>query len=284
MPRLALPTVTLCAVDTRSPGLALQSLRRSMAQVDFAQVLLFTHAQAAQDASAGAGTAGVQHLAIDVLRSGEDYSRFVLRVLPGYITTPFVLVTQWDGFVTDAAAWRDEFLDWDYIGAPWPDAPPGQSVGNGGFSLRSKRCLQAGLDPQLSVLHPEDQALCRSYRPWLEQHHGLRFAPDEVARRFAFENQAVSAPTFGFHGPYNLPRVLDEATLYNWLMELPSEFFRSRDARRMARALLARRMPHAAAALLQRRQAAGRTDPNTRLLGVAASLMRRFGHPAPKSA
>ena len=44
MPRLALPQVTLCAIDARGPALALQSLQRSMAQVDFGRVWLFTDA------------------------------------------------------------------------------------------------------------------------------------------------------------------------------------------------------------------------------------------------
>ncbi len=242
-----------------------------MSQVDFAQVLLFTQA-----GTCAATDPLIQTVPIPVLTSGADYSRFVLRGLPAHIKTPFVLVTQWDGFVVDAQAWRDEFLQWDYIGAPWPDQPAHLSVGNGGFSLRSQRCLRAGLDERLTVLHPEDEVLCRSQRALLEQTHGLRVAPATVARHFSYENAAQKESTFGFHGPYNLPRWLDETTLRQWLQELPSEFFRSRDARRLARALLARRMPRAASELLLRRQAAGRRDPNTRLLGAAAALMKHW--------
>ena len=69
---------------------------------------------------------------------------------------------------------------------------------------------------------------------------------------------------------------MDEATLAFVLDELPDEFFRSRDARRLARALLAHGMPATARRLLQRRQRAGRTDPNTRLLGAAAALLSLF--------
>ena len=42
MSRLQLAQVTLCAVDTRAPALAAQSLLRSMTQADFGRVLLFT--------------------------------------------------------------------------------------------------------------------------------------------------------------------------------------------------------------------------------------------------
>jgi hypothetical protein len=276
MNKRGLPQVTLCAVDTRSPALAAQSLQRSMAGIDFARVVLFTHGW-----EPAAALPGIEVVSIAPIRSGADYSAFVLRQLPAHIRTSHVLVTQWDGFVIDAAAWRDEFLVHDYIGAVWPEQPRGLSVGNGGFSLRSRRLLGAGLDPRIVELHPEDQVLCRTQREFLEREHGVSFAPPELARHFAFENEAPRQPTFGFHGPYNLPRVLDEATLSNWLDALPDAFFRSRDARRLARALLARRMPSTAARLLQRRRKAGRHDINTRLLGAAATLL---GHLHPRHA
>lgn len=271
MKRLALPQVTLCIVDTRAPALAAQSLQHSMAGIHFARVLLFTRGW-----QPAAAPPGIEVVEIGEITSGADYSRFVLRELPGHISTPFVLITQWDGFVRDPSAWRDEFLQWDYLGAVWPDRPEGCNVGNGGFSLRSQKLLQAGRDLRITELHPEDLVLGTTYRGLLETEHGVRFAPPALARRFAFENEAPPAPTFGFHGPYNLPRVLDEPTLRSWLPQLPDAFFRSRDARRLARALLARRMPAAASELLHRRRAAGRHDLNTRLLGCVAALMRPF--------
>ncbi len=270
MPAMSLPQVSLCAIDTRSPHLALQSLQRSMLQVAFAEVLLFC--------PPGFETLQPQIRAVPiaVLRDGAEYSNFVLRELAAHIHTRHVLLTQWDGFVLDASAWQDEFLAWDYIGAPWPDQPDERAVGNGGFSLRSRRCLVAGQDPALQPFHPEDQALCVTHRERMESVHGLRFAPRVLAQQFAFENRSPKTPTFGFHGPYNLPRVLDEATLQSWLKALPDDFYRSRDARRLARSLLARGMADAAVDLLSRRQAAGRQDPNTRLLATAARCLQRI--------
>jgi hypothetical protein len=267
MTRLPLAQVTLCAVDTRTPGLAAQSLLRSMAGIDFGRVVLFTDGWTPPQP-----LPGIERVQIPTLRSGADYSQFVLRELPAHVHTSHVLVTQWDGFVLDAGAWTDEFLRYDYIGAVWPDDPAAQAVGNGGFSLRSKRLLAAGMDPAITETHPEDKVLCRDHRTLLETVHGVRFAPADLARRFAFENESPTGPVFGFHGPYNLPRVLTEAQLLDVVQQLPDEFFRSRDARRLARALLAQRMPTAAQRLLQRRRAAGRHDPNTRLLGALASL------------
>ena len=268
MNRLALPQVTLCAIDARSPALAAQALQRSMLQVDFGRVLLFTHGWQPAERPVG-----IEVVDVGPIRSGADYSHFVLRRLGGHVQSSHVLVSQWDGFVVDARAWSAEFLDCDYIGAVWPGQPPSRSVGNGGFSLRSQRLLRAGLDPRIVQEHPEDDMLCREYRALLEGEHGVRFATPAVASRFSFENRAPAGPTFGFHGPYHLPRVLDEDTLSGWLDALPDAFFRSRDARRLARALLRARMANAAQRLLARRRAAGRNDPHTRLLGAAAAVL-----------
>lgn len=271
MKRLSLAQVSLIAVDTRAPALAARALQRSMQAIDFGRVILFTHGwQPPQSVP------GIELLDSGPIRSGADYSHFVLRQLPGHIRTSHVLVTQWDGFVVDAGAWSDEFLQFDYVGAVWADQPAACSVGNGGFSLRSQRLLRAGLDSRIVHEHPEDLMLGREYRSLVEAEHGVRFAPPALARRFAFENELPTGPCFGFHGPYHLPRILGESELLDALAQLPDEFFRSRDARRLVRAMLARRMGRAAAQLIRRRQAAGRRDANTGLLGAAARVLNLF--------
>ena len=269
--RLALPQVTLVAIDTRAPALAAEAMLRSMAQVDFGRAMLFT-----TDWVPRAVLPQIELVQIAAINSGADYSHFVLRHLSAYVRSSHALITQWDGFVADAAAWRPEFLNYDYIGSVWPEQPETQQVGNGGFSLRSRRMLLAGKDPRIVHEHPEDEVLCRSERTRLERDHGIAFAPPALARHFSFENETPRQATFGFHGPYNLPRVLDERTLQRWLAALPDDFFRGRDARRLARALLSEGMPLLAAELLGRRRSAGRNDPNTRLLGAVAALMSRL--------
>ena len=268
MNRLQLAQVTLCAVDTRAPALAAQSLMQSMRHVEFGRVLLFT-----QGWLPTVVLPGIEIVDIAPIRSSAGYSNFVMRLLPGHIRTSHVLITQWDGFVTHPEAWSDEFLVHDYVGAVWPEEPDHRNVGNGGFSLRSRRFLAAGMDSRIVELHPEDQVMCRDQRSFLQRVHGISFAPPQLARRFSYENESPPGATFGFHGPYNLPTFLDEATICEWLQRLPLAFYASRDARRLARALLLRGMPRAAKQLLILRQAAGRTDPNTRLLGAAASIM-----------
>lgn len=274
MTRLRLDAVTLCAIDARSPALAAEALQQSMRHADFGRVVLFTHGFSQT-------LPGIEVVDIGPIGSGAAYSHAVLRLLPQHIATSHVLVTQWDGFVVHPAAWTDEFLEFDYIGAVWDDQPAACCVGNGGFSLRSQKLLRAGLDPRIEAEHPEDVMLARRYRALMEGEHGIRFAPPALARRFAYENETPKEPTFGFHGPKNLPAALDAATLGRWLDALPDDFFRSRDARRLARSLLGHRMAGVAQRLLERRRAAGRHDPNTRLLAWLATLLHRTQRPEP---
>lgn len=271
MTRLALPQVTLVAVDTRAPLLATQALLRSMAGIDFARAILFTHAWTPKRP-----LPGIEIVDIDNITSSAEYSHFILRLMPGWVRTSHVLVTQWDGFVVEPWAWTNTFLAYDYVGAPWPDQPEARAVGNGGFSLRSRRLLAAGMDLRIDDEHPEDVALCRTYRNLLEREHGVTFAPLSLAKRFAYENDDSQGASFGFHGVYNLPRVLDEPTLATWLDILPDDFFRGRDARRLARALVPR-MPSLAKRVIDRRLKVGRDEPSTRILDAAASVMGLLG-------
>ena len=66
------------------------------------------------------------------------------------------------------------------------------------------------------IRHPEDEALCRLYRPMLEA-EGFRWAPDAEAQRFSFERGdglqyrtggAIGELPFGFHGVFNFCSVL----------------------------------------------------------------------------
>jgi len=69
--------------------------------------------------------------------------------------------------------------------------------------------LQALQDPEVIPADPEDLAICRSYRALLEEKHGIRFAPEEVAAAFSFETVPSDGPTFGFHGLGHLVNMFD---------------------------------------------------------------------------
>lgn len=200
--RPELPDVTLVAVTSVAVEATVAALRRSMRQAQFGEVLLLCD----QKPSDGADPA-IQWRPIGRLTSRCDYSRFMLSDLAGHISTSHALCVQWDGFVLHGDAWDPQFLDYDYIGAVWPHFSDDHNVGNGGFSLRSRRLLEEcrALDYQGPEL--EDVVISRFCRPRLEA-EGIRFAPAAVAQRFAYERESPTGREFGFHGSYNLVRYL----------------------------------------------------------------------------
>ena len=119
-----------------------------------------------------------------------------------------MLLIQWDGFVVNPEAWRNEFLACDYLGAKWFWGDPTMRVGNGGFSLRSRKLLAALRDPRIVLSGAEDETICRIFRPLLEQEYGIVFGSEKLADAFAFEAAYPIGKPFGFHGLYNFCRVM----------------------------------------------------------------------------
>lgn len=201
---VTIPATTLCCVDTRDRDLAADALARCLERCRFERALFFTDVDVRIE--------GVETVRIGSIASVDDYSRFVMKELDRHIRTDFALLVQYDGFVLNPDCWSAEFQRYDYVGARWPFGDA-MSVGNGGFSLRSKRLLRALQDPQFAPVDPEDMAICRAYRPVLEERYGIRFAPEEVADRFSFEAVPPDGQTFGFHGLEHLVEVFDMSDL-----------------------------------------------------------------------
>lgn len=198
--RLDLASVTLVAVTSVAIEATVEALNASMTQANFARALLLSDREPLAHP-------GIEWRQIGRLGSREDYSRFILHELVDHITTSHALCIQWDGFVLCGEAWDPAFLGYDYIGAPWPHFRDGHNVGNGGFSLRSRRLLEACRKLPFDRSQLEDVLICRQWRPELEQ-QGIRFAPEAVARRFSYERTKPSGDEFGFHGAFNLVRML----------------------------------------------------------------------------
>lgn len=199
--KLDLPEVTLCAATSVNLAATIRALETSMAQVRFGACKLFT------DAELEGLPAGIDLVAIPRLSSAADYSHFILTGLADHVETSHCLVAQWDGHVTQAANWRPEFLGCDYIGAVWPQFDDGNQVGNGGFSLRSRRLMQACRAAEFQRSHPEDVCIARLNRHWLEE-QGMRFADVALAQAFSSERVGDPHASFGYHGVWHMPAVL----------------------------------------------------------------------------
>lgn len=206
---LNLDQVTLIGIDCVDFSRLQLAADISCAGINFGAVKLLT-SQPTDDPRA---------VAISAITSIDAYSQFCLRELHRYIDTPFALIIQYDGFVLWPAAWDDSFLLYDYLGAPiltgaWaygrgmvPEHEIGNLVvGNGGFSLRSKKLLEltAALiaDGSFDPAGPEDWVQCYTNRGLLES-RGIRFAPTNLAEHFSFEGRSkdyyVWQNSFGFH-------------------------------------------------------------------------------------
>lgn len=233
-PILALPEVTLCAVTSVNVTATLCAMEACLDQIAFGDCVLLTHADVVPVQPA------IRVERIAPLRSSAAYSNFMLQHLPDHIHTSHGLVVQWDGHVLDAAHWDAEFLRYDYVGASWPQFADGHDVGNGGFSLRSRRLMEACRDPAFRPIHPEDVAIGRVNRRWLEQ-QGLCFAPRELADRFSAERTGDPATTFGYHGVFNMPAALGADCFWRVYQELDERGTIRPDFWPLVRAVLRRR-------------------------------------------
>jgi len=145
----------------------------------------------------------------------QGYSNFCLLGLCDYINSQYCLIFQDDGFVLNPHLWRDEFLEYDYIGSPWPLymgwPVEGNQVGNGGFSLRSKRLLEFSKTLVGHTTENEDTYLVGTNKCELDKRN-LKIAPVEIARLFSVENNLDGDHNlntcFGFHAKHLLPDAL----------------------------------------------------------------------------
>lgn len=166
---------------------------------------------------------GIEFVKIPPLNK-EKFSVFCMYELPKYIDTEYCLTFQGDGFIINPELWKDEFFNYDYIGAPWVHELKNQ-VGNGGFSLRSQKFLHCATKlkynsaiqfqiniPAGELITPEDWfTCCYSYDEMTEM--GVKFADIQTAYSFSVEHPSFmknfdrfkleTYNSFGFHGSFN---------------------------------------------------------------------------------
>lgn len=202
---LDLPTVTLACIETRSHELLRRTLVDALSKVRFGEVLILS------DKPIMAPNSGnpIRWYKVDDAPTKEGWERQFWIELPKVVTTQHVLFIEWDAGIFDVDCWGDDFLDYDFIGAPWW-YKDGMNVGNGGFSLRTSKLMRhiAANQERYPVAQPGDEVLCRAYRRALEA-EGFKWAPENLARDFSFECfDPPGGLSFGFHAMRNWPKVL----------------------------------------------------------------------------
>jgi len=272
-PMLELPDVTLCCIDTKNHALALRALAKSRERIRFARVLFLTDALPAGMAVPD----DVDIVPIPAIQTRDAYSHFVLKSLLPHIGTAHVLLVQWDGYVVNPDAWDPAYLDCDYIGAKWFWCEEGLRVGNGGFSLRSRRLLEALQDPRVVLVEAEDVTIGRIARPLLEREHGIRFADEALADRFSFEAAYPIGKPFGFHGLFNFCRTVPATEIVALVPHFSDEIARSLQLAQLARNCNALGLWDAVAVLARRMlQAMPENAEATQLLAQAEANLARL--------
>lgn len=158
---------------------------------------------------------GIQRLGVPRMNTPSDYNKFCVYELANHTTTEFCMIVHTDGFITNPHLWHDSFLENDYIGAPWYMGCTTHwenIVGNGGFSIRSKKFLEYSRSfRDYDGTRNEDLFLC------VDNYHkaisfGLKIADTDLAANFSVETLSDRYPTidesFGFHGKNNLPAAM----------------------------------------------------------------------------
>lgn len=143
----------------------------------------------------------------------EKWNEKIIYDLPKCVDTSHALLIHADGYIVNPSLWRNEWLDYDYIGAPWPlpqddysyRTPKGElvRVGNS-VSLRSKKLMDLVATRPMEYHYGnnnEDGQICVWQRDWLKE-QGCKFAPLSVAVNFSKEHEIPenkNVMTFAFH-------------------------------------------------------------------------------------
>ena len=187
----------------------LRAMKYSMKAIDFGDAVLIT------DKKPLFLPRGIRYSHTDKLDNIDKFNYKMVYELKDHINTEFCLVVHADGFVIHPENWSDEFLDYDYIGAPWPlpendylyrDSKGEISRVGNSVSIRSKRLLEYPSVHDLEWVkvydgfYNEDIFLCCHAKNEMEE-HGLKWAPLDVAVRFGREhmipeNKGVEPFTF----------------------------------------------------------------------------------------
>ncbi len=194
--KIKLPNVTLAAMTSVSVYETIKALQYSMQGIEFGEVVFISHRKPFMLPK------GIHFKYTSKLTDIDAFNYKMVYELADYIDTDYVLLVHYDGFVVHPESWREEFLNYDYIGSPWPlpindyayRDSKGQicRVGNS-VSIRSKKLLEFPRQAHLKWEkmedgnYNEDTFLCCKYKNMIED-AGMSFAPIEVAKYFGHEH------------------------------------------------------------------------------------------------
>lgn len=209
--------ITIVAVSTYAHELTNRAIERTASAIPCKEILVLSDKKIYPDA---------RWIEINPITI-EDYNSIMLKHLWPLVRTDHILVVQFDGMAANPHFWDDDFLNYDYIGAvwPWPHHPPNFKVGNGGFSLRSRRLINTLKNKEIVEnrnLPPyEDLYIGVHYKDALVK-QGIKIADVNTASRFSHEHFPAKKNSFGFHGVFNVPYYLSESETEDFIKLMPN--------------------------------------------------------------
>ena len=223
--KLGLPNITLLAASSVKIDLVQDALKISSYEIDFGAIKLLSSTKPKIKFPE------IEYIHIPKMNL-DGYCKLIIENLYEYFNTTHCLIIQDDSFVVNPDQWNNDFLNFDYIGAPWTKtvSPPwtktvspkeninielvNNRVGNGGFSLRSKKLALVCKKLNFSDLkfkfsiNNQDIIICHYLYDYMKK-KDIKFAPIKLASNFSMEHEKTNNQygydinkVFGFHGKH----------------------------------------------------------------------------------
>ena len=147
-----LTNVDIISINCVNPQASVAALNHCQKYFQFGKSILVSHIEPSEYYD-------IELHQLEEKLSWDGYNDHILN-LKDHTDNDFVMVIQDDGYIVNPELWDDEFLEYDYIGAPWPiednwismqhkehqpklrENLPKNRVGNGGFCIRSRKLLE----------------------------------------------------------------------------------------------------------------------------------------------
>jgi hypothetical protein len=206
---IKLENITLIALTSVRVPQTIKALEYSCKDIKFGAIKLIS------DVKPDNLPLSITHEFCPKMSNIEEWNYAAIYELGKHIDTEFAILIHDDGFIVNPSSWRDEFLEYDYIGAPWPLPLDdysyrdinGEIIRQGNsVSLRSKKLIDLPnkLNLEWRDFHGftnEDGFICVNYRHrYIEE--GCKFADIEVAKYFSHETmipEIQGIKPFAFH-------------------------------------------------------------------------------------
>jgi hypothetical protein len=171
--------IELISVNCVQPELSVKALLYSSKDIIFKKLKLFSHYKPNNLPP------HIEFIQIEK-QTHSSMNYFSMHELPKYIEEDYMLSIHDDGFIINPHLWTDEFLNYDYVGAPWPNEAtwcPVNRVGNGGFVLKSKKFMH--LETHLPYTNENNDVHITNTQYEYFTKNGCTYAPVEIAMKFS---------------------------------------------------------------------------------------------------